>query len=282
MPRANRSNRRCAHGRALRPGVLPALRSQAVGGATAVRAARRALRRRVVRERGYRVALFDAMLAESEAEWAAALDRHRPRVAVIYEDSFNYLSKMCLLRMRQAALTMIDCGARARHHGDRRRLGRQRSSGDLSRSRRRTSWSPAKARSRWSRSLDALDRRRRHAEPASVDVRGHRDCADSDGRDRANARRATSSAISMSCRFRPGISSTSIAIARSGGARHGYFSMNIATTRGCPYHCNWCAKPIYGQRYTARSPEHVVERDRVAEATPISPTTCGSPTTSSA
>ena len=42
-------------------------------------------------------------------------------------------------------------------------------------------------------------------------------------------------------------------------AHHGYFSMNLVTTRGCPYHCNWCAKPIYGQRYTARSPEHVVD-----------------------
>ncbi|PYQ81788.1 MAG: hypothetical protein DMG03_19190 [Acidobacteria bacterium] len=41
--------------------------------------------------------------------------------------------------------------------------------------------------------------------------------------------------------------------------RHGYFSMNVVTTRGCPYHCNWCAKPIYGQRYNARSPEHVVD-----------------------
>src|SRR5262249_42723321 len=40
---------------------------------------------------------------------------------------------------------------------------------------------------------------------------------------------------------------------------HGYFSMNVATTRGCPYHCNWCAKPIYGQRYAVRSPAHVVE-----------------------
>src|SRR4029077_282192 len=40
---------------------------------------------------------------------------------------------------------------------------------------------------------------------------------------------------------------------------HGYHSMNLVTTRGCPYHCNWCAKPIYGQRYSARSPRHVVE-----------------------
>src|SRR5579859_7702965 len=59
------------------------------------------------RQRGYQVALFDAMLAESEEEWAQALARTRPRIAVLYEDNFNYLSKMCLLRMRQAALAMI-------------------------------------------------------------------------------------------------------------------------------------------------------------------------------
>jgi anaerobic magnesium-protoporphyrin IX monomethyl ester cyclase len=39
--------------------------------------------------------------------------------------------------------------------------------------------------------------------------------------------------------------------------RHGYYSMNMVTTRGCPYHCNWCAKPIWGQRYNTRSPENV-------------------------
>jgi anaerobic magnesium-protoporphyrin IX monomethyl ester cyclase len=39
----------------------------------------------------------------------------------------------------------------------------------------------------------------------------------------------------------------------------GYFSMNMSTTRGCPFKCNWCAKPIYGNRYNSRSPEHVVE-----------------------
>ncbi|MBI1881444.1 MAG: radical SAM protein, partial [Chloroflexi bacterium] len=61
-----------------------------------------------IRQQGYEVALFDAMLAESEAEWVATLEKHRPTYAVLYEDSFNYLSKMCLLRMRQAAFTMAE------------------------------------------------------------------------------------------------------------------------------------------------------------------------------
>src|SRR5687768_12516055 len=32
----------------------------------------------------------------------------------------------------------------------------------------------------------------------------------------------------------------------------------MATTRGCPFKCNWCAKPIYGNRYNSRTPAHVV------------------------
>ena len=71
--------------------------------------------------------LFDAMLAESEEEWRAALAHHQPRYAIVYEDNFNYLSKMCLLRMREAAFKMIEmakargctvilCGADATDH----------------------------------------------------------------------------------------------------------------------------------------------------------------------
>jgi anaerobic magnesium-protoporphyrin IX monomethyl ester cyclase len=40
---------------------------------------------------------------------------------------------------------------------------------------------------------------------------------------------------------------------------HHKFSLNIATTRGCPFKCNWCAKPIYGNRYNSRSPQAVAD-----------------------
>jgi radical SAM superfamily enzyme YgiQ (UPF0313 family) len=43
--------------------------------------------------------------------------------------------------------------------------------------------------------------------------------------------------------------------------------MNMVTTRGCPYHCNWCAKPIWGQRYNARSPHSVAAEMRWLQAT---------------
>src|SRR5947209_12602465 len=65
-----------------------------------------------LRSRGYDVGLFDAMLAASESEWDQALDRMKPQIAVLYEDNFNYLSKMCLLRMREAAFAMVGMARR--------------------------------------------------------------------------------------------------------------------------------------------------------------------------
>jgi anaerobic magnesium-protoporphyrin IX monomethyl ester cyclase len=45
--------------------------------------------------------------------------------------------------------------------------------------------------------------------------------------------------------------------------RHGYFSLNLVTTRGCPYLCNWCAKPVYGNTYHTRSPDQVIAEIRL-------------------
>ncbi len=206
-----------------------------------------------VRDRGYRVAMFDAMLAVSETEWAEALDRHRPRVAVIYEDNFNYLSKMCLLRMRQAALTMIDAarargittivaGADATDHPvtylDRGADVVVTGEGEVT----------------LVELLDALSGRRA-ADLADVDGLWLRDAAGRVVRTRAREVIRHLDALPF-----PAWDLVDVDRYRSiWQSHHGYYSMNLVTTRGCPYHCNWCAKPIYGQRYTARSPQHVVE-----------------------
>jgi anaerobic magnesium-protoporphyrin IX monomethyl ester cyclase len=205
-----------------------------------------------VRGRGYSVGFFDAMLAESEAEWTGALDRHRPRIAVIYEDSFNYLSKMCLLRMREAALTMVGAacergvsvivaGSDASDHPSiYLNAGAHlvvTGEGEVT-------------------LVDAIDSLiGRSSRPVSI-VQGVA-IRQGDGRILRTASREI--IRDLDSLPRPAWDLVDVARYRSIWQKHhGYFSMNVVTTRGCPYHCNWCAKPIYGQRYTARSPESVV------------------------
>jgi anaerobic magnesium-protoporphyrin IX monomethyl ester cyclase len=38
---------------------------------------------------------------------------------------------------------------------------------------------------------------------------------------------------------------------------HGYFSLNMAASRGCSFRCNWCAKPIWGNKYLQRAARDV-------------------------
>lgn len=38
---------------------------------------------------------------------------------------------------------------------------------------------------------------------------------------------------------------------------HGYWELNVSTARGCPYRCNWCAKPTWGRRYAVRPADEV-------------------------
>ena len=209
----------------------------------------------VMRQAGYAVALFDAMLAESEEEWAAALDAHRPRFAVLYEDNFNYLSKMCLLRMRQAAFTMAGMAAargltvivagsdasdhaaaylRAGAHYVLLGEGEETLAQLLDRLAGRTAMPLGDI-----LGLAWLEGDRLHENPRRAPITDL-DALPFPAWDLVDVER-----------YR-----------RIWQSHHGRYSMNMVTTRGCPYHCNWCAKPIWGQRYHSRSPECVAEEMR--------------------
>src|SRR5215470_14777500 len=62
-----------------------------------------------LRTGGFEVALFDATFEPPEEGFRKALDRYKPRLVVICEDNFNFLTKMCLTRNRELAWFM--CGA---------------------------------------------------------------------------------------------------------------------------------------------------------------------------
>jgi len=41
--------------------------------------------------------------------------------------------------------------------------------------------------------------------------------------------------------------------------RHGFFSLSLITSRGCPYGCTWCQKSVFGRSFRVRSPQKVAE-----------------------
>lgn len=200
-----------------------------------------------LRARGYDVGLFDAMLAGSEQEWDQALGAQQPQFAILYEDNFNYLSKMCLLRMREAAFEMISmakkrgctviaAGADMTDHSD-LYLGRgadyvllgegEETLGDLMDALTGKSQRPPET-------ILGLNSEKTEHPSRRPDIRALDDLP------------FPAWELVDVEKYR-----------RIWTERHGYYSMNMVTTRGCPYHCNWCAKPIWGQRYNSRSPENV-------------------------
>lgn len=207
----------------------------------------------VLRARGYDVALFDAMLAESTDEWAAALDRHQPRFAVLFEDNFNYLSKMALLRMREAAFVMM-AAARARGCTVIAAGSDMTDHPDLYLAHGAHYVVIGEGEMTLAELIDHLSGR---PAPALADIRGLAYRADDGGVIRTPPRPVIADLDALpfpawdlvdGARYR-----------QIWRARHGYYSMNLVTTRGCPFHCNWCAKPIWGQRYHIRSAASVVE-----------------------
>jgi len=205
----------------------------------------------VMRDAGYDVALFDTCLADGPAAIIPILEKEKPSLLVIYDDGFNYLTKMCLTNMREAAFELIRIGA-----GYKFKI--------------------------IVCSSDATDHCREYLEKgADYVILGEgeetlKELVSFIGKGNFNPDGIKGLAFSADNGIkrnppRPVITNPDTLpfpawdLVDMNRYReiwmkyHGYFSLNIATTRGCPYHWNWCAKPIYGYSYHSRSPERVVE-----------------------
>jgi anaerobic magnesium-protoporphyrin IX monomethyl ester cyclase len=210
----------------------------------------------VLRDRGHRVTVFDAMLEESEAAFATMLGLTRPRVVALVEDSFNFLTKMCTLRMREAALEMIRAaraagcrvvvnGSDATDHpalylaagADCVLLGDPESGvPELAELWLADPGAP----------LDAV---------AGLALPG------ADGAVRRTRPRAAVRDLDA-LPFPAWELVDAEAYRRAWVAAHGRLSWNVVTSRGCPYACNWCAKPQFGRRYDQRSAASAAEEIR--------------------
>ena len=208
-----------------------------------------------LRSAGISVAVFDTMFAEPVSGFRAALEEHRPKIVVIHEDDFNFVTKMCLMHMRElanelatiargAGITVIAHGSDATDH-PREYLDDgvdfilngevEQSLVDLCSA--------------------VLQSRRLPAVPGLVRYSGADGSLESllpapTNPSWATLPRAARDLIDLEPYRRAWIEG------------HGYFSTNVVSSRGCPYQCNWCAKPISGNRFQLRAPEEVAAEIR--------------------
>jgi anaerobic magnesium-protoporphyrin IX monomethyl ester cyclase len=201
-----------------------------------------------IKQTGFEVQIFDSNLKQSPDEIIHQLRNFQPDYLVIYDDSFNYLSKMCLTVMRDCCFALIQHG---KNFGCEVLVN----------------------------SSDATDHAQMYLEQgADIIMRGEAEQTLYELLTKQNADLFTCTGISflqnnnvITTVKRPVLSNLDMLpmpawdlinvheYKKIWNEFHGYFSLNIATTRGCPFKCNWCAKPIYGNRYNSRSPELVVE-----------------------
>jgi anaerobic magnesium-protoporphyrin IX monomethyl ester cyclase len=203
----------------------------------------------VIREAGFEISLFDSNLRSSPKEIIPLLEQMAPKYLVIYDDGFNYLTKMCLTNMRDAAFQLamegkqtgcqvILCSSDSTDHYE-----KYLSHGV-----------DYVVRGEGEETLKELLLKLERNETVE-DVGGL--AFKKNGQTITNLSRPV--LRNLDALPVPAWDLADMDEYRSVWKKyHGYFSLNMATTRGCPYKCNWCAKPIYGNRYNSRSPEHVV------------------------
>jgi len=207
-----------------------------------------------VKSKGYDAALFDTMLADSEEDLVKELKKHKPRIMVIYDDVFNYLTKMCLSRMREASFRMSEI---AKEHGCTVVVSGSDSADHLEKY--------------FQHKVDyvicgegeitlgeIIDFTQRHKDAKQINEINGLAYIENGELKRTEKRKVLKELDTL-----PFPAWELVDVDRYKELwhkHHGYFSMNLVTTRGCPFHCNWCAKPIYGQVYNSHSPEYIVKQ----------------------
>lgn len=204
-----------------------------------------------VRNAGYRVTIFDNMFSESARQIEKALLEEKPDVLVIYDDGFNYLTKMCLTNMRDAAFEMI-------HLAKTKGIKVIVSSSD----------STDQSEKYLNAGADYI--LAGEGEQTLLDVIDMLESGETKWDTIPGLIRRTEKGIEKNAKREvlknldslphPAWDLINVDDYKNIWLNHhGYFSLNVSTTRGCPFHCNWCAKPIYGNRYNVHSPEWVTE-----------------------
>lgn len=205
----------------------------------------------LMRENGYQVSFFDTMFISDPAEVIQEIDKHQPAFFVLYDDGFNYLTKMCLTNMREAAFKMIGFARQkgctvivsssdsTDHYAE---YIEQGADYILIGEAEHTLLELINAVTIGKEDIGSIE---------GIAFKKNEEVIKTPGRNVIKHLDALPlpawDIINMEPYKKMWLKST------------GYFSMNMGTTRGCPFKCNWCAKPIYGNRYNTRSPENVIK-----------------------
>ena len=216
-----------------------------------------------VRTKGHEVALYDPTLDADTRAFGGVLEHERPDVVVLYDDSFNWFTKMCLSRMRDAALGMIT-DARAR--GLQVIVAGHDAADDPETYLR--AGAGAVLVGEGEITLGELLAHMFGGAVPSEDASGLLSIPGLAILHRGFLRRTASRKLLQDLEVLPLPAWDLVDIGRYRAfwrRRHGYFSLNLVTTRGCPYLCNWCAKPVYGNTYHSRSPASVIAEMRLLQ-----------------
>lgn len=208
----------------------------------------------LLRQAGHDVSLFDAMLADGIEDYQSSFQACQPDVVLFYEDNHNYLSKMCLGRMRRACCDMISMA----HRSGSRVISAGSDPSDAP-EQYLSAGADTVLLGEGLAALIAIVNRLNSdlALPVPQLIAGLPGVVASDD-DSILTSRAVAPLATPELAERPAWDLIDVDAYREFWQdSQGFFSLNMAASRGCSFRCNWCAKPIWGDRYLQREASDV-------------------------